>query len=140
MNKFPGKVIPTKDHSFRVEVTDDELSNRSVTQKDFWGRWLDTTKEANEDWNSLTEEQKTAYQKENYETEKLFYRKDKNGEPVLCMKWTLNSDWTWTIWDLEKSIEYLHCYPTGIKNENTDVPNSDGVLEEFKYKLDKINS
>ena len=63
MSKIPGKVIPTKDHSFRVEITDDELANRSVPQKDFWSDWMNINRDQEQWWTSLTKEQKIAYQK-----------------------------------------------------------------------------
>ena len=85
-------------------------------------------------WDSLSEEQKTAYQKEHYVTEQYFLKEDADGNDVPYMKWTLNTDWTWNIWDMEKGIEYLHCYPESINMGPSATPEQENIIEEIELK------
>ena len=137
---FPGKRVPTEDGRFRVEFSQKELERQTTPvpkdqcQSVFWDNWMNLRSEEDRRWDSLSEEQKTAYQKEHYVTEQYFLKEDADGNDVPYMKWTLNTDWTWNIWDMEKGIEYLHCYPESINMGPSAIPEQENIIEEIELK------
>jgi hypothetical protein len=113
---------------FRIALTDEDINRApKVESKDFCQDWMDLTRKSEESWNQLTEEEKKAWQKENCITEKWFCRKD--GRPY--MKWFLNTDWTWNIWDMEKGIEYFKCYPVSTSLAKGKDIETDEIIEEI---------
>ena len=116
-----GKKVPTKDGTFRIEVSKKEIEeqqSKSSPELNFWTDWVKGTTKVDEEWEALSEEEKAEYQKKHYTTEQYYYYENEKGETVPYMRWTLNTDWTWDIWDMEKGIEYHRCYPTSVKNKD----------------------
>jgi hypothetical protein len=117
-----GKKVPTKDNTFRLEISRAEIEeqqSKSSPGTNFWADWVNSAgSNTDKEWEALSEEEKADYQKKHYITEQYYYYKNEKGETVPYMRWTLNTDWTWDIWDMEKGIEYRRCYPASMKNED----------------------
>jgi hypothetical protein len=116
-----NKKVQIKDGKFRIEVSNKEIEeqqSKSPVERDFWTEWLDGYKRIDEKYEALSEKEKAAYQKKYYATEKCYYYQNKKGETVPYIKMTLNTDWTWNVWDMERGIKYHHCSPVSAKNED----------------------